>query len=469
MKKFIYTIAALAAASLSIVSCTKPIVIDNVNEKDYDNVTTAFGTLRDAATSKTTVVLDVRKDAVSTGVVFNTPRPATTAVNVTVSVDEVYAASYNQQHSTSFPLLPAAQVTIANGGKLTVPAGKKVSEALDLTIAPFADTEEKTYVLPLKTVVTAGDVKVSEEHLVYLVKNLSGQATAIRKEGEKSIFCYFEVNDTNPLNLLSWEMEDGRLLVDHLVLFAYNINYNKETGEVYVLANTQCQYILDHYNEIIKPLRDRGVKVILGLLGNHDESGLAQLSEIGCKDFAKKVADICYGYGFDGVNFDDEYSNSPDLSCPLFTSRSYAAGDRLIYECKQIMPDLLMTSYQYGQCRGRNAVDGHEPGEYLDITVGDYGVRAVVYPGMTMSQCAYQSSEFAQQRYLPTASTLDAFKASEYGYWMIFAPWGSNNQGGKTHFDELNVLAEGLYGSSLKKPSVYYKATTSLEASPIEW
>lgn len=469
MKKIINTIAALAAAVLSLASCNQDIIIDNVNEDNYANLTTVYGSLRDAATSKTAVVLDLRKETVTAGVVFNTPRPAASAVNVTVSVDEAYVEQYNKQHSTSFKPFPAAQLAIADGGKITVPAGKKVSEALELEFAPFADTEEATYVLPLQTVVTAGDVKVSEEHMVYLVKNLSGQSTAIRKEGEKSIFCYFEVNDTNPLNLLSWEMEDGRLLVDHLVLFAYNINYNKETGEVYVLANTQCQYILDHYNEIIKPLRDRGVKVILGLLGNHDESGLAQLSVTGCKDFAKKVADICYGYGFDGVNFDDEYSNSPDLSCPLFTGRSYDAGDRLIYECKQIMPDLLMTSYQYGQCRGRNAVDGHDPGEYLDITVGDYGVRAVVYPGMTPSQCAYQSSEFAQQRYLPTASTLDAFKASDYGYWMIFAPWGSSNQGGKTHFDELNVLAEGLYGSSLKKPSVYYKATTSLEASPIEW
>lgn len=468
MKKFIYTIAAFAAASLSFVSCNPDIIIDNVNEADYANVATSYATLRDAATSKTAVVLDIRKEAVTAEVVFNIPRPAAAAVNATVSYDEAYVAVYNKQHSTNFEAFPAGQLTIADGGKITVAAGAK-AQKLGLELAPFADINEATYVLPLRAVVTAGDVKVSEEHLVYLVKNLSGQATAIRKEGEKSIFCYFEVNDTNPLNLLSWEMEDGRLLVDHLVLFAYNINYNKETGEVYVLANTQCQYILDHYDEMIKPLRDRGVKVILGLLGNHDESGLAQLSVAGCKDFAKKVAAICYGYGFDGVNFDDEYSNSPDLNCPLFTSRSYDAGDRLIYECKQVMPDLLMTSYQYGQCRGRNAVDGHEPGEYLDITVGDYGVRAVVYPGMTAAQCAYQSSEFAQQRYLPTDATMQSFLASDYGYWMIFAPWGSSNQGGQTHFDELNVLAKNLYGSELKKPSVYYQETMTLEPSPIAW
>lgn len=469
MKKFTHTVAVLATAALSLASCTKVIFVDNVNDEDYANLTTSYGSLRDADNYNTTKVIDLGKDTVSAGVVFSIPRSATAEVNVQIFADAAYVDVYNKKHSTMFAAFPASQLSIANDGKAVVAVGKKTTENIALTFAPFADTVEATYVLPLRAVVSSGDVTVSEEHMVYLVKNLNGQATAIRREGEKSVFCYFEVNDTNPLNLLSWEMEDGRLLVDYLVLFAYNINYNKETGEVYVFANTQCQYILDHYNDIIKPLRDRGVKVILGLLGNHDESGLAQLSESGCKDFARKLAAICYGYGFDGVNFDDEYSNSPDLNCPLFTQRSYDAGDRLIYECKQVMPDLLMTSYQYGQCRGRNAVDGHEPGEYLDITVGDYGVRAVVYPGMTQSQCAYLSSEFAQQRYLPTASTVTAFKASDYGYWMIFAPWGYNNQGNKTHFDELDILAKNLYGSPLKKPAVYYKETMTLEPSPIEW
>ena len=92
----------------------------------------------------------------------------------------------------------------------------------------------------------------------------------MRKPGEKETFLYFEVNDTNPLNALQFRMEDGRYLWNYVCLFAANINYNKETGEIYVFCNPQVQYILDHNEEILQPLRKRGIKVILGLLVNHD-------------------------------------------------------------------------------------------------------------------------------------------------------------------------------------------------------
>lgn len=466
MKKFIYTIAAIAAAGF-LSSCEEKLKVDTVDESAYDNVKELIASVRDGNNYLTNNVVELYAQPYATDVVVTMQHAPASDVNVTVFVDEAYVEEYNQIHGTSFEAFPAENITIENGGKTVIANTGKTSQKLALTLAPLKVKNDATYVVALQ--VAAEGVNVSEQHLVYLVKNRNTLATALRKPGEKSIFCYFEVNDTNPLNLLQWEMEDGRLLVDYLVLFAYNINYNQEKGEVYCAPNPQCQFILDNYDKMIKPLRDRGVKVIVGLLGNHDESGLAQLSPLGCKTFAAHMAAFCYGYGFDGINFDDEYSNSPDLNNPLFCARSYEAGDRLIYECKQAMPDLLMTSYQYGQCRGRNAVDGHEPGEYLDITVGDYGVRAVVFPGMSQSQCAYQSSEFAQQRYLPTESTLKSFCDSDYGYWMIFAPWGSSNQGGKTHFDELNILAKGLYNSELKKPTIYYPETRSLEPKAITW
>ena len=43
------------------------------------------------------------------------------------------------------------------------------------------------------------------------------------------------------------------------------------------------------------------MKVLLGLLGNHDITGLAQLSEQGAKDFAREVAQYCKAYNLDGV------------------------------------------------------------------------------------------------------------------------------------------------------------------------
>lgn len=467
MKK-LSNIIGILLAGIVLFSCEKPIVVDRIDESAYDNVTSLVATLRDVNTNKLSPVVEMRKDPFSSGIAVNLSRPAGKGVEVTVSYDAAYLETYNQEHETSFALYPKDKLTLPADGKITVAPDEMRSYTLPITLDPVEGGEEATYVLPLKATVSTDGVTMSEQdHLVYLVKDLSWQADASRADGEKHIISWLEVNNTNPLNMLQFETEDGRLLTDYVVLFAYNINYNRETGEVYVFANPQCQFILDHYDQMIKPLRERGIKVIVSILGNHDESGLAQLSDLGCREFARKVAALVNAYGFDGVDYDDEYSNSPDLSNPLFASKSQARGNRLYFETKKLLPDKLMVSYQYGSALGNAAVDGVDPSEYMDIFNGDYGRAGVPYGNASLSACSYQSTEFAQGRYRPTASTASAFAASEYGFWMTFSLW--NTPGKQADWVDMNYLSEAVYGSPLKKPAVYYGSTTSLESSPIQW
>lgn len=102
-----------------------------------------------------------------------------------------------------------------------------------------------------------------------------------------------------------------------------------------MLNNPNVQFLLDNNEQFLQPLRKRGMKVILGILGNHDAAGVAQLSDMGCREFAKELAAYCDAYNLDGVGFDDEYSTSPDLSNPWFTQWSYDAAARLCYETKR--------------------------------------------------------------------------------------------------------------------------------------
>ena len=470
MKKILYFAAALCLG-LSLASCADDIVVDHVDEGAYANVENLVATLRDSKTNKVSNIVDLRQDAYQTSVAVALGRAPKKGVDVTVEYDAAYLDAYNQEHGTSFQLYPQDKFSIQNGGQIVVAPDETRSYSLDITLQPFDTKEEATYLLPLKAVVSTDGVKASEDesHLVYLVRNMSWQSSAARKEGEKSVICFFEVNDTNPLNTLCFETEDGRLLFDYVVLFAYNINYDREKGEVYVFSNPQCQYILDHYDEVIKPLRERGVKVILSILGNHDESGLAQLSDLGARDFAQKVAAVVNGYGFDGINYDDEYSNGPDLSNPLFAQHSVERGDRLYFETKKALPDKIMMSYQFGSALGRYPVDGVDPSEYMDIFVADYGGRGQAYGNSTLDMCSYMSSEFARNRSLPNESSLDGFLASEYRYWMVFAVWGVNNTGGQSHWNTLNTMAQKVLGSPLKKPEYYWPETKSLETKPITW
>ena len=456
---------ALALAGFAFTSCDDEVTIDKIDEADYANITSNFGTLRDYNTGKVSTLVEMRDTSYETKVAFNLARAPKQGVDVVVSIDEAYLSEYNAEHGTSFKLYPTDRVSIQNSGKILVAPDEKVSYALDVVFAPADTTEleaDATYVVPLKATASDGvAISEQEDHCIYLLKNLSYVGTADKGPDAKKVFAYFEVNDTNPLNVLLWEMEDGKLAIDFLVLFAANINYDREKGEVYVYNNENVQYCLDHYDEILLPLKKRGVKIILGLLGNHDESGLAQLSDIGAKDFAKKIADICYSYNLDGVNFDDEYSNSPDLSNPLFTSRSTEAGSRLMFETKKAMPDKYVTTFQYGCMGGSDYVDGIPAGEWLDIAVANYGGSGRPLQGMTRANCSYTSVEFARGGSISVDAAQRA-AASDYGYFMIFAPWAANNEGSRSHYNNISNLCEGLYGVPLKAyPGGYYKKNST--------
>ncbi len=468
MKQYLNILALAALCSGSVLtSCADDIQIGTLDESLYENVDNLKGTVRDGSNGKSGTIVELRKKDYSTTVEFSLPRTPKKGVDVTISFDADYLDEYNEAHGTSFKLYPADRIKLQNEGKIVVAPDEKTSYSLDLVI-PALDTvdfeADQTYLLPLKAETTTDGVSISksESHCVYLVKNLAGDGFADRKPGEKQTFFYFEVNDTNPLNALQWRMEDGRYLVNYLVLFAANINYDREKGEVYIYTNPQVSYILAHNEEVIQPLRKHGIKVLLGLLGNHDESGLAQLSEIGARDFARKIAAMCNAYNLDGVNFDDEYSRSPDLSNPLFTKLSSDAGSRLMFETKNAMPDKYVTTYQLGGMGGTDYVDGIPAGTWLDIAVGNYGSKGVPLAGMTNADCSGRSTEMARYGTIYVSDAENVAK-SDYGYYMVFAPWAADNQGSHRQFESLNNLAVGLYGSKLVTPTFYYPSVQSLE------
>lgn len=472
MKRNIIFMAASVCMGMLMVSCTDDINIGSVDESKYANVSSLTGTVRDALNGKTSTIVELRKEDYETSVEFVLPRSPKQGVDVVISYDESYLDEYNSAHGTSFLAYPKELLQLQNDGKILLAPDEKASYSLDLVI-PALDTvnyeADATYLVPLKAEVATDGVEVSESesHCLYLVKNLSGDGLADRKDGEKQTFFYFEVNDTNPLNALQFKMEDGRYLINYLVLFAANINYDSEKGEVYIYTNPQVTYILEHNEEVLQPLRKHGIKVILGLLGNHDESGLAQLSDLGAQEFASKLAALCYAYNLDGVNFDDEYSNSPDLSNPLFTTPSRAAGSRLMFETKKAMPDKYVTTFQYASMSGQDYVDGIAAGEWLDIAVANYGSRGVPYAGMSYADCSGFSWEMA--RGSTYGMSVSSFVASEYGYAMVFSLWSSGNQGSKGQWSTMNTLAQGLYGSPLVEPEYYYASSTSLETTPVNW
>lgn len=245
-----------------------------------------------------------------------------------------------------------------------------------------------------------------------------------------------------------------------MVLFAANINWDPVKKRVYLANNPNVQFLLDNNEEYLQPLRRAGIKVILSILGNHDEAGVAQLSDMGAREFAKELAAYCRAYNLDGVAFDDEYSDNPDLNNPWFAPQSAYAGSRLMYECKKAMPEKIVSLYNLGAMYSDRLeiVDGVDPGQYCDYAVADYGGAASPGVGMTLKQCGGMSIELRRGSGDSSESTAKRKKEQGYGYYMFFAldPSLYRSQVGR-----LQSVCRGLYNQELLYPTHQYKKNST--------
>jgi hypothetical protein len=154
--------------------------------------------------------------------------------------------------------------------------------------------------------------------------------------------------DTNndPRNAIGYKLKtSGKQYFDNAVIFHFNM-YDKDCPSDPVMYNhcpnsglhlhylDEIQWLIKNYDTYIKPLKDAGIRVLMGLLPSGDGLCFGSLGswpmepvypwsannggaaypydEAAAQKFAKEVADACALYGFDGIAMDDEYGNKSD-------------------------------------------------------------------------------------------------------------------------------------------------------------
>lgn len=414
----------------------------------------------------------------ASGVVYlSIPANTSTAVSAEIYVDGEYLDEYNvRNEGAECQLFPAELVTIAGNGSVTIAAGDKLSG--DVKIDMAFDTSKLSfdvdYLLPLHVRVKSDNAEVAdgtESRVNYI----------IRRNLEKEVrnIVYFEVNDCNPLNALEYKLESGDYFFDAVVLFSSNINYNSGEDRVYIHHNPNNQALFDGADLYVKPLREAGIKVYLSILGNHTPAGICTLSEWGNKQFALEVAETVDRYGLDGVCFDDEYTSGTAASNWFAGSSSTANASRMMYECKKAMreicgeeKDVVVFAYNtlsVNNINAAGAVDGVQPGQFIDIATADYGGQTPTLNGGTRKQSAGASVELNNNRgaYMATEAYARQVKADGYGWFMWFAlnvkatGFGENGK----QYDEakynrnlsaLQAVSKGLYDKPLLAPTHYY-------------
>ena len=290
-------------------------------------------------------------------------------------------------------------------------------------------------------------------------------------EPAQVVFSCIEVNNTNPLQHLNFTLEkSNKNFFDAVILFSSNINFSKKEDVVYIHNNENVQPILNNWEHYIKPLKDRGIKVLLSILGNHDGSGLANLDEDRAKLFAQAIADTLDKYDLDGVFFDDEYSDyNKGLKGQGYSgfleSASVEAASRLAYETKKAIGDKWLVLYKYGKYNMAVSIDGKKPGEYVDFVLTDYNQSAAgfgtQYPGVTNDQIGCYSVDINGYT---NKSNVKKLRTQKYGAFMIYNLDQTSYDFSYNKVITLEDFASFLFDDELKvEDTLYYKDWTPIE------
>ncbi|WP_327350583.1 endo-beta-N-acetylglucosaminidase H [Streptomyces sp. NBC_01304] len=265
-------------------------------------------------------------------------------------------------------------------------------------------------------------------------------APAPAKAGPTSV-AYVEVNNNSMLNVGKYSLANGGGNVfDVAVIFAANINYDTGTKAAYLHFNENVQRVLDNAATEIRPLQQKGIKVVLSVLGNHQGAGFANFpSQQAASAFAKQLSDAVTEYGLDGIDFDDEYAEYGNNGTGQPNDSSFV---HLVTALRANMPDKIISLYNIGPAASRLSYGGVDVTSKFDYAwnpyYGSWQVPGINLPKSKLSPAAVEIGRTSQS----TAADLARRTVSEgYGVYLTY------NLNGADRSADVSAFTRELYGS----------------------
>ncbi|MEM8900578.1 MAG: endo-beta-N-acetylglucosaminidase H [Bacteroidota bacterium] len=232
---------------------------------------------------------------------------------------------------------------------------------------------------------------------------------------------YVEVNSYDMRNVMAYSHPDGEPFFNIANIFAANINYDVNQDKAVLFFNPNVERVLENKQMYVEPLQEKGIKVLLSVLGNHQGVGIANFETAEkAADFAKQVADAVDKYDLDGVDLDDEFSKYGTNGQPEVNSESLLW---LLEALRNLMPDKLISYYRIGPSSEFLNVNGKEAGNYIDYSYQPYYGR--YNAGITVSGLcnARISASAINVRENPLFQAIDfarRTKADQFGAYMMY-------------------------------------------------
>jgi hypothetical protein len=277
--------------------------------------------------------------------------------------------------------------------------------------------------------------------------DVTAPSAAVAKSGPISV-CYVEVNNNNILNVGAYTLKTGgQQLFDLAIIFAANINYDPVAKKAVFFNNDKVTKVLSNKATYIKPLQDKGIKVLLSILGNHQGVGFCNFtSRASAKDFAQQLSNAVTTYNLDGIDFDDEYAEYGNNGTTQPNDSSFVM---LVQELRKLMPTKLITFYYYGPAASRVQWNGQRVGDNVNYSwnanYGSFSVPNVPPMGKSLLSPA---AVWINNTSASTAKSLaQSTKNQGYGVYLTYDLPGTNMV---TYLSSFSTV---LYGDSVKLSS----------------
>lgn len=251
---------------------------------------------------------------------------------------------------------------------------------------------------------------------------------------------YIEVNSHSMLNAGKYTLAtSGAQVIDIALIFAANINYDGTNA--YLHFNDQVTNVLNNVATQVRPLQQKGIKVLLSILGNHQGAGFANFPDrASAEAFAQELADAVNQYGLDGIDFDDEYAGYGNNGTSQPNDFSFVY---LVQALRAKLPNKLITLYDIGPASERLTYNGESIANTFDYAWNPYyGTWAVPSGPSDKSRLSPAAVSYTATSSSTAASLAQRTVNEGYGAFLTYNLTEANTATYMTAF------TQKLYGSA---------------------
>lgn len=388
---------ALSLLLVAITGCTaEDITQAGGTLPDETPMNSVGGILRSERTLSNLIDIDLyEEDEESTEYInYTLTKPATSAVTLKATVNETLADAYNEKYSLETKTFPAANVSFANSGTLTIAAGKQASAPIKATISIEGLEVGTLYLLALSIEKAAANVEAqAERQALYYRIYIEKIATTIEPDFEvtedipellpnqTSVF-YVNTETYQPYiaNAYGSTIQPPRpqprkmySLGNIINLKRATINYEATSQRVTFELGTDLAYVLEHSNKYLRPIQVHNRKICICIENGGQGIGFCNMNATQITDFVRQVKAVVERYDLDGINLWDEDGKYGKAGMPEMNTTSYPM---LIKKLREALPDKLLTLVDKGNATEYfydvDKCGGIEVGSYIDYAWHGY-------------------------------------------------------------------------------------------------